>query len=75
MRAMASDTGLVPTLLDLPIFEAEWVLWLLLALSLVSVVVMLERIWFFHAHRANTKDLRLEAPWRPRTRCDRCAGA
>lgn len=57
---MESDTGLIKTLLDLPIFEAEWVLWLLLGLSLVSVVVMLERIWFFHTHRVNTTQLRVQ---------------
>jgi biopolymer transport protein ExbB/TolQ len=44
------NSGIVQTILDLPIFEAEWVLWLLLGLSLVSVVVMVERIWFYQQH-------------------------
>jgi biopolymer transport protein ExbB len=57
---MESKSGLIKTILELPIFEAEWVLWVLLALSLVSVVVMIERVWFFHTHRVNTKQLRTE---------------
>ena len=32
---------------------SRWVLWLLLALSLVAVAVMLERIWFFVHERAD----------------------
>jgi biopolymer transport protein ExbB/TolQ len=42
--------GLVQTLLGLPIFRSEWVLWLLLALSVISVGVMVER-WFFYRRR------------------------
>ncbi len=30
-------------------FGAEWVMWLLLALSVVSVAIMLERAWFYHS--------------------------
>ena len=29
-------------------FGAEWVMWLLLGLSVVSVAIMLERAWFYH---------------------------
>ena len=43
---MNESGGLVGTLVSLPIFEAEWVLWLLIALSLASVAVMIERWWF-----------------------------
>ena len=43
--------GLVESLLDLPIFEAEWVLWLLLGLSVISVAVMIERYLFYRRHR------------------------
>jgi biopolymer transport protein ExbB/TolQ len=42
--------GLVQRLLSLPVFRSEWVLWLLLALSLLSVAVMVER-WFFYRKR------------------------
>lgn len=42
--------GLVQRLLSLPVFRSEWVLWLLLALSLLSVAVMVER-WFFYRRR------------------------
>jgi biopolymer transport protein ExbB/TolQ len=42
--------GLVQRLLSLPIFRSEWVLWLLLGLSLLSVAVMVER-WFFYRRR------------------------
>jgi biopolymer transport protein ExbB/TolQ len=37
---------------------AEWVLWLLVILSLVSIAVMIERWWFYRSHRANTLRLR-----------------
>jgi biopolymer transport protein ExbB/TolQ len=42
--------GLVQNLLSLPVFRSEWVLWLLLGLSLLSVAVMVER-WFFYRRR------------------------
>lgn len=42
--------GLVQRLLSLPVFRSEWVLWLLLCLSLLSVAVMIER-WFFYRRR------------------------
>jgi biopolymer transport protein ExbB/TolQ len=42
--------GLVQRLLSLPVFRSEWVLWLLLALSFLSVAVMVER-WFFYRRR------------------------
>lgn len=54
----SSKGGIVQTILDLPIFEAEWVLWLLIALSLISVVVMVERIWFFYQHSIDTVAVR-----------------
>jgi len=40
------ETSLVQTLLELPIFRSEWVLYLLLGLSVLSIAVMLER-WEF----------------------------
>ena len=42
--------SLVHVLLGLPVFRSEWVLYLLLGLSLVSVGVMLER-WLFYWRR------------------------
>jgi biopolymer transport protein ExbB/TolQ len=48
---MHTQSGsLVQTLLGLPIFNSEWVLYLLLALSLFSIGVALER-WFFYSRR------------------------
>ena len=46
----SSAEGLVQRLLSLPVFRSEWVLWLLLGLSLLSVAVMVER-WFFYRRR------------------------
>ena len=36
---------------------AGWVLWLLIALSVVSMAIMLERLWFFRRHRVGRNDL------------------
>lgn len=52
--------GLVNTLMSLPIFEAEWVLWLLLGLSVVSVAVVIERWWFFRKRRIDVDQVRRE---------------
>jgi biopolymer transport protein ExbB/TolQ len=53
------DTGsLVRALLGLPIFNSEWVLYLLLGLSVVSIGVMLERWLFYKRHRVDTAFLR-----------------
>lgn len=53
-----SPHGLVATLTSLPIFQAEWVLWLLIALSLASVAVMIERAVFYRRHRIDVDTLR-----------------
>jgi biopolymer transport protein ExbB/TolQ len=47
---MDTSHGLVQQLLSLPIFRSEWVLWLLIGLSLLSVAVMFER-WIFYRRR------------------------
>ena len=47
---MNNSEGLVQRLLALPVFRSEWVLYLLLSLSLLSVAVMVER-WFFYRRR------------------------
>lgn len=53
-----SSHGLVQTLLGLPIFQAEWVLWLLIALSAVSVAVIVERLVFYRRHAINIDEVR-----------------
>jgi biopolymer transport protein ExbB/TolQ len=45
--------GLVQRLLSLPVFRSEWVLWLLLTLSFLSVAVMVERWFFYHRRKIN----------------------
>lgn len=45
------NSSLIQTILALPIFRTEWVLYLLLALSVISIGVMLER-WFFYYRRS-----------------------
>ncbi len=57
---MQESTGLVGALVSLPIFEAEWVLWLLIALSLASVGVMIERLWFYQRHAIDAEKIRAE---------------
>jgi biopolymer transport protein ExbB/TolQ len=44
------SSSLVSALLSLPIFQAEWVLWVLLTLSLASVAIMTERTLFYRKH-------------------------
>jgi biopolymer transport protein ExbB len=36
---------------------AEWVLWLLIFLSIVSIAIMIERAWFFTTHRIDLASL------------------
>jgi biopolymer transport protein ExbB len=45
------NSPIIQTILALPIFRTEWVLYLLLTLSVVSIGVMIER-WFFYRRRA-----------------------
>ncbi len=58
METSSESNGLVGFLLDLPIFEAEWVLWLLIALSFISVAVMLERFLFYKKHAVDAHSIR-----------------
>ncbi|OGQ92274.1 MAG: hypothetical protein A2284_03535 [Deltaproteobacteria bacterium RIFOXYA12_FULL_61_11] len=54
-----NDSGtLVKTLLELPVFQTEWVLWLLLGLSVASIGVILERLVFYRRHRVDVEALR-----------------
>jgi biopolymer transport protein ExbB/TolQ len=55
-----SSEGLVQKLLSLPVFRSEWVLWLLLGLSLLSVAVMVERWIFYRMRKVNFDSLRDE---------------
>ena len=55
---MDNGNGLIPALMGLPIFQAEWVLWLLIALSISSVAVMAERFLFFRKHAIDAGDVR-----------------
>jgi biopolymer transport protein ExbB/TolQ len=55
---MQGHSSLVRTLLDLPIFEAEWVLWLLIGLSLMSVAIIVERVIFYHRRRIDSDTVR-----------------
>ena len=55
-----SPEGLVQKLLSLPVFRSEWVLWLLLSLSLLSVAVMVERWIFYRRRKVNFDNLRDE---------------
>jgi biopolymer transport protein ExbB/TolQ len=55
---MAQTEGLIGFIVGLPIFEAEWVLYLLFALSLASVAVMVERFWFYQSRRLDVDTVR-----------------
>ncbi len=44
--------------MELPIFEAEWVLWVLIALSIASVAVMAERYIFYRKHEIDVDAVR-----------------
>lgn len=56
----SNNGGIVEAIMGLPIFEAEWVLWLLIGLSLVSVLIMVERVWFYYQHKVDTVELRTQ---------------
>lgn len=47
---------LTTQLLSVTLSSAEWVLWLLAALSIVSIALMLERFVFFSTHRLSNFD-------------------
>jgi biopolymer transport protein ExbB/TolQ len=60
INVQTSTVGLVQTLLGLPVFRSEWVLYLLLGLSVVSVAVIVERGVFFQRHKIDAGALRVE---------------
>jgi biopolymer transport protein ExbB/TolQ len=43
-----SSFNIVETLLNMTLLGTEWILWLLLILSVVSVAIGFERLWFFY---------------------------
>jgi biopolymer transport protein ExbB len=51
-------SGLVGQLLGLPVFQSEWVLYLLLFLSVASIAVMLERFVFYRRRRIDVDAVR-----------------
>jgi len=61
--SMQHEPNLTTELFHLPLFNPEWVLWLLLSISFISVAVMLERWFFFRRRRHDIDDVqrRLEA--------------
>jgi len=52
------SNGIIGTLLGLPIFQAEWVLYLLIGLSIASVAVMVERFVFYWRRRVDVEAIR-----------------
>ena len=50
----ATTSTFVHRLLEWPLFQSEWVFWLLFALSASSVAVILERVVFFRRHAPET---------------------
>lgn len=55
---MEHSQGLVGSLVSLPIFQAEWVLYLLFVLSIVSVAIMVERWMFYRKHQVDADAIR-----------------
>lgn len=55
---MNHSGGLIDTLMGLPLFEADWVVYLLLLLSVASVAIMVERFWFYRKHRVDGDTIR-----------------
>jgi biopolymer transport protein ExbB/TolQ len=51
-------TNLVTRITRLPLFEAEWVLWLLFAMSIVSLGIIAERVVFFLRRTVDHQKLR-----------------
>jgi biopolymer transport protein ExbB len=49
--------NLTTKLLSVALYGAEWVLWVLIALSVASFAVMIERWWYFSSTRVDFDDL------------------
>lgn len=56
---MHTETGgVTQALMQLPLFQAEWVLWFLVGLSVLSVMLMFERGVFLARHRVDSAAVR-----------------
>lgn len=55
---MENQDAVVKRLLELPLFHATWVLWLLLGVSILSVAVMIERGLFFRRRKIDLNAVR-----------------
>jgi biopolymer transport protein ExbB/TolQ len=51
----ATTDSLVQTILGLPLFQSEWVLYLLLLLSVVSIGAIIERWYFYRSHAVDVE--------------------
>ncbi|MFK7824028.1 MAG: MotA/TolQ/ExbB proton channel family protein [Oligoflexales bacterium] len=50
---VSKNSNLVDTLMGITLLGSEWVLWLLLILSVVSLTVMFDRMYYFYRTRIN----------------------
>jgi biopolymer transport protein ExbB/TolQ len=57
---VGNEFDVVKRLLELPLFHAGWVLWLLLGLSLASVAMIIERLFFFRRHTLDVHAVRAD---------------
>jgi biopolymer transport protein ExbB/TolQ len=55
---MLQSSSIVQRLINLPVFDAAWVLWLLIGLSIASVAVMVERFVFYRKHSVDSNAVR-----------------
>src|SRR5689334_1024102 len=55
-----SRMNLTEKLLPVALLGAEWVLWGLIILSVISVTVMIERLWYFRSTAFDFESLRRE---------------
>jgi biopolymer transport protein ExbB/TolQ len=53
-----TNRELVERIMALPILQAEWVLWFLFALSIISLAIIAERVFFLARRRADAAALR-----------------
>jgi biopolymer transport protein ExbB len=49
--------NLTTRFLSLTLLGAEWVLWLLIGLSVISIAIMVERAWYFFSHQLDVDAL------------------
>ena len=56
---MDTGSGIVNQLMAITLFGSEWVLWLMLGLSVLSVAIMVERAFFFFRNRSENFEVLL----------------